>query len=553
MATVVYLVHAHTDINKTSPCAQLLQLLQDVPTATLKAHTAKPEVWRVELPTESKHLLSGQGSLSGFKVERVDGGTQEDKVPSLIVRLKLRQAGPSRPSLLTLPPEMRNRIYRFALLAPEGIIKLPVIGHWPSAPSLLQTCHQIRTEASAIYYTENEFNINIARHDATRYIKWHRSSPHRRNANQTFYIHTSCHWDNLERWAEARWRRECEVPASPARVDDYRGYHHVFEVVDTLRGYDRKMPWGTVKRVLGESATLLSRCFCDANIRPRRPDGDGHYLIHVPATTPTSRLRQHFFEYLELVPSAKLSCYGGEPAAWVMKVPVESKELLQDWLGVLDLGTMAVEDEDRSGDDSVATSTPASAPAEPDKPSLLTLPPEMRNRIYRFTLIEETQPVSIAASDTLPNQPGLLRTCRQIRHESADIYYQENEFEFDIEHNNAAVYIRWCTASPKHLSANYVFSMTASTNWPNALVWLEAVHSGRCVAMDANRDGPDGANRAGSSDDAVAHLSDVVVTLGNDGLAWKQVHGVLKEVRRAIGALDPGWLDEGEEGAEAAG
>ena len=61
--------------------------------------------------------------------------------------------------LLDLPPEMRNEIYRAALTIgteryDEG--NLICFGDYKT-PALLQVCHQIRDEASGIYYGENTF------------------------------------------------------------------------------------------------------------------------------------------------------------------------------------------------------------------------------------------------------------------------------------------------------------------------------------------------------------------------------------------------------------
>jgi len=69
-----------------------------------------------------------------------------------------------KPPLLKLPPELRNRIYgriyEDILLSPKSI---RVLALW-SASALLQTCRQIRGEASAIYYTGNTFRILCPRY-----------------------------------------------------------------------------------------------------------------------------------------------------------------------------------------------------------------------------------------------------------------------------------------------------------------------------------------------------------------------------------------------------
>lgn len=66
--------------------------------------------------------------------------------------------------LLDLPPELRTMIYEFTLLEEKNIEIGNAASHPPvqqtwRAPSLLQTCRQVRNEASAIYYSRNIFNM----------------------------------------------------------------------------------------------------------------------------------------------------------------------------------------------------------------------------------------------------------------------------------------------------------------------------------------------------------------------------------------------------------
>lgn len=59
--------------------------------------------------------------------------------------------------LLTLPGELRNRIYRFALCQNHSIWITRLT--WPThQPALLKTNRQIRTEATRLFYHENVFS-----------------------------------------------------------------------------------------------------------------------------------------------------------------------------------------------------------------------------------------------------------------------------------------------------------------------------------------------------------------------------------------------------------
>ncbi|KAI7362801.1 hypothetical protein KC336_g21649, partial [Hortaea werneckii] len=55
---------------------------------------------------------------------------------------------------LQLPGELRNQIYRYALVSDKAIEITPT---GPGEPPLLSTCVTIRRETKGIYYPENNF------------------------------------------------------------------------------------------------------------------------------------------------------------------------------------------------------------------------------------------------------------------------------------------------------------------------------------------------------------------------------------------------------------
>lgn len=63
------------------------------------------------------------------------------------------------PTLLSIPPELRNEVYTYVLVA-NSDIEIPTSGRL-SSPSLLQVCQQITSEASAIYYGQNSFSATV--------------------------------------------------------------------------------------------------------------------------------------------------------------------------------------------------------------------------------------------------------------------------------------------------------------------------------------------------------------------------------------------------------
>ena len=66
------------------------------------------------------------------------------------------------PNLLTIPGELRNKIYRLALTTAN---KINVDKGQFAEPGLLPACRQVRTEAVKIYYLENEWQIQYRNWD----------------------------------------------------------------------------------------------------------------------------------------------------------------------------------------------------------------------------------------------------------------------------------------------------------------------------------------------------------------------------------------------------
>lgn len=65
-----------------------------------------------------------------------------------------------RSRLLTLPPELRNRIYEYVFL--DHLLAWHLDGSGQKArkiPSILQTCHNIRNEAKSLFYSDETFTM----------------------------------------------------------------------------------------------------------------------------------------------------------------------------------------------------------------------------------------------------------------------------------------------------------------------------------------------------------------------------------------------------------
>ena len=80
---------------------------------------------------------------------------------------------PQTSPLLKLPPELRDRIYEFAVLSPHVVIltrwtvdvswdmygSAPIDRSLVAQPALTKTCRQIRAEALAVFYSSTTFLV----------------------------------------------------------------------------------------------------------------------------------------------------------------------------------------------------------------------------------------------------------------------------------------------------------------------------------------------------------------------------------------------------------
>lgn len=73
-------------------------------------------------------------------------------------------------ALLELPAELRNRTYRYAMTSDEAV---EVEGEAIiSSTKLLQVCHQIREEATSIFYAENAFTVTCVDFNIAPILCW---------------------------------------------------------------------------------------------------------------------------------------------------------------------------------------------------------------------------------------------------------------------------------------------------------------------------------------------------------------------------------------------
>ena len=81
------------------------------------------------------------------------------------------RSGSSKCHLFELSPELRNTIYRLALVS-NNTIEVGAADAPPMDPPLLMTCRQIRREARGIYYQENTVNFTALDYDVRKIVTW---------------------------------------------------------------------------------------------------------------------------------------------------------------------------------------------------------------------------------------------------------------------------------------------------------------------------------------------------------------------------------------------
>ena len=113
---------------------------------------------------------------------------------------------------------------------------------------------------------------------------------------------------------------------------------------------------------------------------------------------------------------------------------------------------------------------------------LLSLPGEIRNRIYRYALINDDDAVAVTSSG-IPEE-GLLLASTQIRQECVEIFYYENNFYVPIPYYDSSVLVKWCAKlrlmhkrHQKAIDYNLKFGIgMAVPHWENLILWLKGYH-----------------------------------------------------------------------------
>lgn len=159
--------------------------------------------------------------------------------------------------LLALPAELRNSIYRFALVQQNDIIIDPTTSLAAAQqPSLLQANAHIRSEAIDIYYQENMHVWVVYDYNAKLNMKWQATSQARTRAVCGYKLFGKLVWANLIYWLEAYYCRTSGGIGQPGEmvVDaDLRAAGEMFATVEATRDI---LLWDQTKQVLESVRTM---------------------------------------------------------------------------------------------------------------------------------------------------------------------------------------------------------------------------------------------------------------------------------------------------------
>ena len=180
---------------------------------------------------------------------------------------------------------------------------------------------------------------------------------------------------------------------------------------------------------------------------------------------------------------------------------------------------------------------PSSPQLPSTRPSLLTLPPELRNMIYTMSLDGSTPSETHIKVVSDLKLPGLLHTCRQIRAETTKLYFGVNRFEVVITSFDSSLLRRFC-----HLRdcckarARISVEVKTSKNFGNLLEWCRWVHRD----ARARYVGAETKNRPSKSY-AIARAALGIARNGR-GKSWGKCRQSLLKLRYALSAMEDGWV-----------
>lgn len=165
-----------------------------------------------------------------------------------------------------------------------------------------------------------------------------------------------------------------------------------------------------------------------------------------------------------------------------------------------------------------------------NKPTLLTLPGEIKNRIFRevitdkYVYMVEFDERRLEPEKVRINLPALMRTCRTLRNEVGSVFYGENPFNFDISRHASRKLECFQRATAPF--TKYITDVQAVLRTGNGYILVEVMHIKNRIEVELCVDAWDGTHPC------VCHL------------AWEKViEPSLKDFDRSGGSLVLAVLD----------
>lgn len=165
---------------------------------------------------------------------------------------------------------------------------------------------------------------------------------------------------------------------------------------------------------------------------------------------------------------------------------------------------------------------------------LLSLPPEIRNSIYHYALVDNEDIVITPQVLTGATQPSLLQVNCQTRFEATEIYYKENMFCWHIDNFDSKLFRKWQASFTARREARLAFILNGAPDFKNLMEWLEAYSEGECTGVGQLVEEGD----KGQSDVA----AEMFAIVDTKDLSWSQAKQVLNCMRTAVGVYNSAWL-----------
>ncbi|CAK1354303.1 unnamed protein product [Cercospora beticola] len=177
-----------------------------------------------------------------------------------------------------------------------------------------------------------------------------------------------------------------------------------------------------------------------------------------------------------------------------------------------------------------ATDTNSAVVQKKEKASLLGLPPELRNKIYEYVVLEKER-IKILPSLKLP---GLLATCRQTRREAKMMWKRQNGFTFIIRNCDVKGLYKFQKVFDKGFNIQY--QLAKEPHWLNLLRWCRWIYMTKQTPTNMSL------RRPCTFQSFVWAIIRQAQT--SKAATWTELMADLNRWRPVAGGLDPAWLIE---------